>query len=104
MLAIDPPAGIKPTPLRCRCKSLTNAPHYRSVVRALHRRRKGVGSISAEVAIVDEYFPMFSKSPKGVLLTYGYQTFAFFIIRLLVTKKAGQQQDYLPLHQDIGLH
>ena len=46
---IGPPAGIEPTPaLVSYLRSL--------VVRALHRHRKGVGSIPAGGPIVDEFF------------------------------------------------
>ncbi len=57
---IGPPAGIEPTPVRCRCTALTI--HYAftlapvNYLRSLVRHRTGVGSIPAGGPIVDEFF------------------------------------------------
>ena len=54
---IGPPVGIERVPLRCPCNALTEVSYLRSsVVRALHRHRKGVGSIAAGGPIDDEFF------------------------------------------------
>ena len=53
---IGPPAGIEPT-LKYTIIMLALVSYFRSsVVRALHRHRKGVGLIPAGGPIVDEFF------------------------------------------------